>query len=95
VNGGTMHQLGGANVMSNVYGKWMNLKVAWDVPSGTGRIWINNCLKLTVHGDKNTIWYFKHGVYTCNSTVCRDHFKNIHVYDKGATDPYNVKSPIR
>ena len=95
VNGGTLHQLGGDTVATGIYGKWMNIKVAWDIPTGTGRVWINNCLKTTVHGTKGSTWYFKFGTYTCNSAKCTAHFKNIHLYQKGATDPYNVKSPIR
>jgi hypothetical protein len=95
VNGGTIHQLNGGDVASNIYGKWLNLKVAWDIPSGTGRIWINNCLKLTVHGTKGSTWYFKFGTYTCNSAKCTAHFKNVHRYQKGSTDQFNVKSPIR
>ena len=95
VNGGTMHQLGGGDILSGIYGKWFNLKVAWDMPSGAGRIWINNCLKLTVHGSKNDLWYFKFGTYTCNSAKCTSHYKNIHLYQKGSTDTFNVKSPIR
>jgi hypothetical protein len=95
VNGGNMHQLSGGNVIGGIYDKWYNLKVAWDTSSGTGRVWINNCLKLTVHGTKGSTWYFKHGTYTCDSKLCRDHYKNIHLYRKGATDPLKVKSPIR
>ena len=95
VNGGTMHQLGGDNILSGIYGKWFNLKVAWDIPSGTGRVFVNNCLKSTVHGTKGSTWYFKFGTYTCNSALCKAHFKNVHLYQKGATDQYNVKSTIR
>jgi hypothetical protein len=95
VNGGNVHELGGSNFLNDIYDKWFNLKAAWDSETGTGRVWINNCLKLTVHNQKGSIFYFKHGTYTCNSTVCRDHFKNIHLYQKGSTDEYNVKSPIR
>jgi hypothetical protein len=95
VNGGTLHQLGGETVASGIYGKWLNMKVAWDIATGTGRVWINNCLKTTVHGTKGSTWYFKFGTYTCNSAKCTAHFKNVHLYQKGSTDTYNVKSPIR
>jgi hypothetical protein len=95
VNGGTLHQLGGDTVATGIYGKWINIKVAWDIPSGTGRVWINNCLKTTVHGTKGSTWYFKFGTYTCNSAKCTAHFKNVHLYQKGSTDMFNVKSPIR
>jgi hypothetical protein len=95
VNGGTLHQLGGDTVATGIYGKWINVKVAWDIPTGTGRVWINNCLKTTVHGTKGSTWYFKFGTYTCASAKCTAHFKNIHLYQKGSTDQFNVKSPIR
>jgi hypothetical protein len=95
VNAGNVHQLGGADFLTGIYGKWFNLKVAWDSATGTGQVWINNCLKQTVHGEAGSIFYFKHGTYTCDSSVCRDHFKNIHLYEMGSTDQYNVKSPIR
>jgi hypothetical protein len=43
------------------------------------RTWVNNCLigttKAPTGPDPN--WYFKNGVYTCNASICRDHFKNI------------------
>jgi hypothetical protein len=95
VNGGTLHQLGGATVATGIYGKWFNLKVAWNIPTGTGRVWINNCQKTTVNGTKGSTWYFKFGTYTCDSAKCTAHFKNIHLYQKGSTDTFNVKSPIR
>ena len=93
--GGNLHKLGGANFLSGIYGKWYNLKAAWDVSRGTGPVWINNCLKITVHGTKGSIWYFKFGTYTCANGVCKDHYKNIHLYQKGSTDKHNVKSSIR
>jgi hypothetical protein len=37
-------------------------------------------------------WYFKHGVYTCESGTCLSHYKNIHLFQKGSTDKYNVMS---
>src|SRR5262249_15689824 len=39
VNGGNVHQLGGADFLNGIYGKWFNLKVAWDSPTGTGQVW--------------------------------------------------------
>jgi hypothetical protein len=94
LNGDTLSQ--GGTVLAGARDKWFNLKVAWDSPTGTGRIFVNNCLKQTIHGAGNTIFYFKHGTYHCdNANVCRDHFKNIHLYQKGSMDVYNVKSPIR
>jgi hypothetical protein len=97
VNGGAMHQLrngSAGDFLTGIYGKWYHLSVSWDVATGTGKVWINHCLKETIHGTKGSVWYFKHGTYTCKSPMCRDHFKNIHLYQRGASDPTNVKSPI-
>ena len=27
-------------------------------------------------------WYFKNGVYTCDSGTCRSNYKNLHLYQK-------------
>ncbi len=94
VNGGTMRDRAGT-VASNVNGKWINIKVAFDIPTGLGRIWLNNCLKVTTQKEKNALWYFKFGTYHCDgASVCRASFKNIRLYQKGSTDRFNVKSPI-
>jgi hypothetical protein len=94
VNGGTMKDRAGT-VASNILGKWLNIKVAFNIASGAGRIWLNNCLKVTTQKEKNALWYFKFGTYHCdNADVCRANFKNIHLYQKGSTDKFNVKSPI-
>lgn len=93
-NGGTMRDRAGT-VATNVSGKWVNIKVAFNIPTGQGRIWLNNCLKVTTQKERNALWYFKFGTYHCdNSQVCRANFKNIHTYHKGSTDRFNVKSPI-
>ncbi len=60
------------------------------------RIFIDNCLKETSHAPKGTpYWYFKNGVYTCNASICRNHYKNIHLYEKSSMDKYNVISPYK
>jgi hypothetical protein len=94
VNGGTMRDRAG-QVATGISGKWVNIKVAFNIPTGQGRIWLNNCLKVNTQKEKNALWYFKFGTYHCdNSQVCRANFKNIHTYHKGSTDKFNVKSPI-
>jgi hypothetical protein len=94
VDGGTIKDRAGT-VATNVSGKWVNIKVAFNIPTGVGRIWLNNCLKVTTQKEKNALWYFKFGTYHCdNAQVCRANFKNIHLYHKGSTDKFNVKSPI-
>jgi hypothetical protein len=94
VNGGTMKDRAGP-VASNILGKWLNIKVAFDIATGVGRIWLNNCLKVTTQKEKNALWYFKFGTYHCDGAdVCRANFKNIHLYQKGSTDKFNARSPI-
>jgi hypothetical protein len=94
VNGGDMRDRAGP-VATGVSGKWVNVKIAFDIPTGVGRIWLNNCLKVTTQKEKNALWYFKFGTYHCDhAQVCRANFKNIHLYQKGSTDTFNVKSPI-
>jgi hypothetical protein len=94
VEGGTMRDRGGT-VASNVLGKWLNIKVAFNIPTGVARIWLNNCLKVTTQKERNALWYFKFGTYHCdNAPMCRASFKNIRLYHKGSTDRFNVKSPI-
>jgi hypothetical protein len=92
--GGTIKDRAGT-VATNVSGKWINIKSAFNVETGVGRIWLNNCLKVTSQKEKNALWYFKFGNYHCDGApMCRSNFKNIHFYEKGSTDKYNVKSPI-
>jgi len=82
-------------VATGVSGKWVNIKSAFDIATGVGRIWLNNCLKVTSQKEKNALWYFKFGNYHCDGApMCRSNFKNIHFYQKGSTDQYNVKSSI-
>jgi hypothetical protein len=81
VDHGGLHQLGGGNFLTDIYDKWFNLKVVVDVAAATGKVYINNCLKQTVNMPRGSgTWYFKNGTYTCDSTICKDHFKNIHLY---------------
>ncbi len=93
-NGGNMRDRAGS-VASGVAGKWVNLKIAFNIPTGQGRIWLNNCLKVTTQKERNALWYFKFGNYHCDGAqMCRANFKNIRLYHKGSTDKFNVKSPI-
>jgi hypothetical protein len=90
-----MFDLGtGTTVLTNYYGKWFNMKVVFDTSTLQVQTYVNNCLKDTHTAPRGTPWwYFKNGAYTCQATLCRDHFKNIHLYEMGSTDVYNVKSP--
>ena len=76
-------------VLTGAMGKWFNLKIAFNTQTLDVKVYINNCLKMTAKSPKGPTpnWYFKHGVYTCESGTCRAHYKNIHLYQKGSTDP--------
>ena len=85
VVGGRMFNLStGKTILASSYGKWFNLKVAFNTQTHQVRTYVNNCLKETSQSPSGPTpnWYFKHGVYTCDSGTCRDHYKNIHLYQK-------------
>jgi hypothetical protein len=72
-------------VSTGLMGKWFNMKVAFNTESLDVKVYINNCLKFSAKSPKGPtpMWYFKHGVYTCESGTCRSSYKNIHLYKKG------------
>jgi hypothetical protein len=80
------NSLAGSSVKSTdipggLYDNWFNLKVIIDAATTESKIFINNCLKTTQKGTRgNGIDYFKFGIYHCGSAVCRDKYKNVHVY---------------
>ncbi len=84
VNGGTLRELNGQLVVSNIIGKWFNLKVAFEAATANATIYVNNCPKLMLRNSRpgDHVYYFKNGVYTCTSSVCRDHYKNVHTYQR-------------
>jgi hypothetical protein len=83
VDRGNLHQLGGNDFLTGIYDKWFNLEVLVDVGAATGKVYINHCLKQTVSMPRGSgTWYFKNGTYTCDSTICKAYFKNIHLYQK-------------
>jgi hypothetical protein len=85
VLGGRMFNLGtGQTVLTGYYDKWFNMKVVFDMDTHQINTYINNCLKdtHTAPSGPTPNWYFKNGVYTCQATICRDHFKNLHLYKK-------------
>jgi hypothetical protein len=96
VEGDRMFNLStGKTILTGQTGKWFNLKVAFNIQTRQVRTYINNCLKETSSAPNTAsvnLWYFKHGTYTCESGTCRSNYKNIHLYQKGSTDKYNVKS---
>jgi len=84
VRNGNLDELDGQRVALAIYDKWFNLKVAFEAATSTATIYVNNCQKLLLRnsrpGDGN--FYFKNGVYTCSTAMCRDHYKNIHLYQR-------------
>jgi hypothetical protein len=70
-----------ADIPGGLYENWFNLKVIIDAATTESKIFINNCLETTQKGTRgNGIDYFKFGIYHCGSAVCRDRYKNVHVY---------------
>ena len=49
---------------------------SFDAATSTATIWVNNCQKLVLRNSRpgNRDFYFKNGVYTCTSSICRDHY---------------------
>jgi hypothetical protein len=85
----------GTTIATGMTGKWFNLKVAFNIATRQVRTFINGCLKETSTAPNTASvnkWYFKHGVYTCDSGTCTSHYKNIHLFQKGSTDKFNMKS---
>jgi hypothetical protein len=85
----------GTTILTDHTDKWFNLKVYFNTQTREVKTYINNCLKETSRAPATASvpkWYFKHGVYTCDSGTCRSNYKNIHLYQRGSTDMFNVKS---
>jgi len=83
VDDGNLHPLNGANFYTGLYDKWFNMKVSFDPTTLESTVYINDCPKQTGTGPRGDgVNYFKNGVYTCTSTICRDHYKNFHLYTK-------------
>jgi hypothetical protein len=81
---GTIEEINGSVLATNMYDKWFNLKVAFDAATSSAIIYVNNCQKLVLNNSRpgSRVFYFKNGVYTCTSSICRDHYKNVHLYQK-------------
>src|SRR5262249_34155762 len=82
VNGGNLRNSVKAPFLMNLYGKWMNIKTAYDTATRVGRVWIDNCLRYTTTYNQDAEWYFKNGTYGCNASICRAHFKNIRFWKR-------------
>jgi hypothetical protein len=72
-----------SDIPGGLFDNWFNMKVVINAATTESHIYINNCLKTTQKGTRgNGIDYFKNGVYHCSAPVCRDHYKNIHLYQQ-------------
>ena len=86
----------GKTILTGSTGKWFNLKVYFDTKTRQVKTYVNNCLKETSTAPSGTpFWYFKHGVYTCDSGTCKSNYKNIHLWERGSTDKYNMRSTYK
>ncbi len=83
LKGGSIAPIDGTSVPGGLVNTWFNLKVAFNAATLQSQLYVNNCLKATITGRRGDgHFYFKNGVYHCGSDVCRDHYKNIHLYRK-------------
>jgi hypothetical protein len=81
VDKNTLLPLNGAAFYAGFYDKWFNLKVAFDPSTLKSVVYVNNCAKKAFAGPAGDAHdYFKNGVYTCASRICKDHYKNFHFY---------------
>jgi hypothetical protein len=72
----------GPVVATNVLGQWMHLNVAYNTATRVARVWLNGCLVFTRTHPVDALWYFKNGVYGCDSAICRSHFQNIRFWQR-------------
>jgi hypothetical protein len=85
VDQGNLEEANGTVLARSIYGKWFNLKIAFDAATSSAIGYVNNCQKLVLNNSRpgSRDFYFKNGVYTCDQTaMCRDHYKNVHLYQK-------------
>jgi hypothetical protein len=95
-NGDMRNAAGGGTIITGSYGKWFNMKVHFNTQTLEVKTYINNCLKGTTKAPTGQpFWYFKNGVYTCNAMICRDHYKNVHLYQRGSTDKPHTMSGFK
>jgi hypothetical protein len=82
--GDSVPPIDGAKVPGGLFDRWINLKVLINADTTASQYWVNNCLVASkgsgTRGDGND--YFKMGVYHCDAGMCRDRYKNVHLYIK-------------
>lgn len=82
VNDGALRNSVRPVFLNDTYDRWMHINVAYNPDTGVGRVWVDNCLLLTITNNTKDAWYFKNGVYGCDTARCRAHFKNIRLWKK-------------
>lgn len=82
LDGGDLMWLGaGPTILRDYYGKWFNLKAAFNPATRTAKVWINDELKHTHRYNNARDWYFKNGTYTVEGAgPAVAHFKNVKHY---------------
>jgi hypothetical protein len=83
-NGDLRNDADSSPIARAMYGKWFNLKCAFNPANGVGRIWINNVLvKTRQYAKGGSTWYFKNGAYNNglpSGARTSVHFKNIKLW---------------
>jgi hypothetical protein len=83
-NGDLRNDGDGSPIARNMYGKWFNLKSAFNPKTGVGRVWINDVLvKTRQYAKGGKTWYFKNGAYNNglpSGARTSVHFKNIKLW---------------
>jgi hypothetical protein len=83
-NGGELRRYSTDVLMTSIYNKWINLKVAHDANNNVVRIYVSNSLKRTDPDAGDATHYFKNGVYTqtghSSRMECR--FRNLKQWSK-------------
>jgi hypothetical protein len=72
----------GPIIATNVIGQWMHLNVAYNTATRVARVWLDGCMIFTRTHPVDALWYFKNGVYGCDTNVCRSHYQNIRFWQR-------------
>jgi hypothetical protein len=90
-NGDLFHGVSKQPILENGYGKWHNIKVAYNPADGLARVWIDNELRFqhTYLSGIGASWYFKNGAYWASATS-KVHFKNLTFWVNPVKSPPEV-----
>jgi hypothetical protein len=77
---GTLRRYTSDTLVTNAFGRWINIKVAHNVSSHTVRSYVNDALVRTDddRGPPSNVgaYYFKNGLYGCEQGRCESRFRN-------------------